>query len=324
VERDGHSDMISRCLPTTNSIVGLMETFEKEQDSNQLFKLPYRMLSKMVGGGFKRGMLSIIAGPPGNGKSYMAYKFLLWFMEQQYKTLYLPLENKHEESMRRIMASYVNSWGMVNADGQYAQQRKEAFTNSQEMVDMYHKVEGCVCQNPSRLMFNDKGEAYIPSIPFSEMLECLKVFCDRADIVIIDPITKLDCDLTGGKKHEQEEKFVKGLKAIAESTDTHIMMIGHTNKRSKYNGKEANLAIDDIAGSVAWNRFCQYIFLLDYHEEKTSEVTVGIGMKKEVQHKRSLLVSKCNEGSGKGQKLAYDFVSGPDMQELGWVRYDDN
>jgi hypothetical protein len=102
------------------------------------------------------------------------------------------------------------------------------------------------------------------------------------------------------------------------------MLVGHTRKRTKHNGKETALTIDDVAGSVAMSRFAQYLMLLDFHDRKQSTVESSFGVRKVVDHTRTLQIGKTNFGPGKGQKIAYDFSpKGPNMTELGWMTGED-
>jgi hypothetical protein len=64
--------------------------------------------------------------------------------------------------------------------------------------------------------------------------------------------------------------------------------------------------------------------LLDFHDRKQSSVESSFGVRKVVDHTRTLQIGKTNFGPGKGQKIAYDFSpQGPNMTELGWMTGED-
>jgi len=315
---DGIRDIYSRTQPSDNGIELLLAAFDKESEGGQVLTTPFKQLNKMIGGGLRKGMLSIIAGPAGNGKSYWAYRLLMHLVNDGVKAVYLPLENKHEDTLKRIIASLVNSWVMTEATPEKSEQRKNIF-NDRKMVDLFHKMEASIMQNPMRMLVDDNGEGYIPDTTYDDIIKLLKKRCSEIDFIIIDPVTKIDA-AQGSARHFQEEKFIKQLKAIAESYDCHIMSVSHTGKRQKHKGSEVKLAVDDLSGSVAWSRFCQYVLLLDHHDEVEDDIINHIGAKLNgVSHQKTLKIAKVNEGKGKGVRIAFDFDNGAKMEELGVI-----
>jgi len=316
--KDGHYDIISRTMPDDSGLQDLLLGLANELKGDQIYNTGFKTLDKLIGGGLRKRMLSIVAGPAGNGKSYFAYKVFLHMLENEIDVLYLPLENTHKDTLRRIISSYFNSWKMIDVSKDQAQARIDLFEKP-EFRSWAMKMQENVCRNPSRLMVDTEGKPFIPGIPFDEFTCLLHELAPRSDVIIIDPITKLDQSLNKGAKHVQEEQFVKDIKAIAESNECHIMMVSHTGKRQKHKGEEVKLAVDDLSGSVAWSRFCQYVLLLDYHGEETSKVINRVGAKTDTEHRRTLKIAKVNDGMGKGQHIAFDFKDGASMEELGLI-----
>jgi hypothetical protein len=316
-------EVINKTAPTDGAALALLEAFEKEASGTSTIRLPFRKLNGMIGGGLRKGYTSVVSGPPGNGKTYLAYATMLKLLEDGVRFKYIPLEYNATEHIRRMLGAYINSWGFIDTTPEKAQQRQDAVLNNPQILEKINDVEACICENPTKLELDASGRPTIPSIPYDVVKELIVHYAQEVDVLIIDPITAIDTDPRGGPEHEQQAKFIRNINAIAEYYDIHMMLIGHTKKRQKHNGKETNLTMDDVAGSVALSRFAQYLLLLDYHDETTTTVEAKAYLRKEVQHKRTMLVGKTNFGSGKGQRLAFDFVNGPLMEELGWIVTED-
>lgn len=317
-------NILSKAAPKTGTVVRLIEQFEHEKAGNGAIRLPFKILDRLIGGGLRRGFTSVLSGPPSNGKSFMVYRLILHFWNEGIKFKYIPLEYNSSEHMRRIIGTHVGSWNMIGTDSEYADARIKAFTENSELLSDYESIESNICENPCSVDFDDDGNPIIPDVPYSSIIDLCSYYSKTNDIIFIDPITAIDPEKNGGAEYIQQTKFIRNINAIAETTNTHFMLIGHTRKRTKHNGRETNLTVDDVAGSVALSRFCQYLFLLDYHDAKNSKIQKSIGVRENVDHSRTMLLGKCNFGRGKGHKIAFDFKGNtPVMHELGWIIQDD-
>ena len=107
-----HSELIKRVAPVEGAVVKVVQRFKAEKEGDTSISMPFRLLSRLVGGGLRRRFTSVVAGPPSNGKSYFAYNMMLHCMARGYKALYLPLEYEPEDHLRRILATHINSWTM--------------------------------------------------------------------------------------------------------------------------------------------------------------------------------------------------------------------
>jgi archaellum biogenesis ATPase FlaH len=295
-----------------------MADLMKEGQGVSSIATPFNTLNQMIGGGLRRQFTSVISGPPGNGKSYFVYKCLLEFRKAGHTVYYLPLEYDIKAQMRRIMATYLDDWSLLNDDKKNADVRMEKLINNPDMLDIYKCLESSILNNPTLSEKDANGNIHIPNVYYEDVMEIVTYYSSVADIIIIDPITGIECNPRNGPEHQQQQKFIRSLNALKDNC--HYMLVGHTRKRSKHNGKETALTIDDVAGSVAMSRFAQYLMLLDFHDRKQSSVESSFGIRKAVDHTRTLQIGKTNFGPGKGQKIAYDFSSkGPSMTELGWM-----
>lgn len=317
--RENGSNVVGRTTPKKGNLISLLEKFEQEAKGVGTIRTPFQWLNLKIGGGLRKGFTSVLSGPPGNGKSYFVYRMMFHFMMHNVRAVYMPLEYNAAEHLRRITATMVGSWSLVDDDAKKAQQRIDAFMKYPQMIRDFERMEMMVCENPAKVVLDAYGEPVIPEAPYSDILEMVKHHSKTADIVIIDPITAIDQDKIKTPEFEQQTKFIRAVNAIADHSNVHIMLVGHTRKRQKHNGKESALTMDDMAGSVALSRFSQYMFLMDYHEKKKSIVTITDQVIEEAEHARTLMIAKTNFGYGKGHKIAFDFSDGPIMEELGWL-----
>ena len=316
------SYLLGKTKPTAGKISDLLAQFEKERAGNGSIALPFRNLNNMIGGGLRRGFSSVIAGPPGNGKSYFTYRLILWFLDHGVTVKYLPLEYDAVDHIRRTMAVHLNSWGLVQDGEDLAKDREEAFTTHSEMLVKFDEIEACICNNPGEVEIDQHGKPFAPDVPYSEMIEIMAHYAGQNDVFIIDPITAIDEDPRCGPDHKQQENFVRQAKASAKGTGCHIILVSHTRRRQRHNGKHMPLTMDDIAGTVAIPRFVQNLFLLDFHDKKLSTVQRSRAMCEDIEHSRTMYIGKATYGSGTGQRIAFDFDGGPQMREYGWMNDD--
>lgn len=314
------NDIIDRVAPNKGVVVGIMDDLEEEKKGRKSVSMPFRLTSQAVGGGLKKGFTSILAGPPGNGKSYYVYKLLLWCIDRGIKAYYLPLEYEAKDHIRRIVAVEKKSWGLVDDGQSTAEERIEMFISDVATLKKIEEIEKCVLQNPAKVSIDGQGNPIIPDVPYSDILEVYKYYAPDAELFIIDPITAIDTDEGAGHEIKQQERFIKNVGAVSKHTDCHAMLVSHTRKRQKHNGKETKLTMDDVAGAAAISRFAQYLFLLDFHKKTESWVKQHANGGLNVEHTRTMIIGKTNFGCGKGQKYAYDFSpGGPNMKELGLI-----
>ena len=313
--------IIDKTKPKSGNAVKLMETFQREGEGDEGIKLPFPILNKLIGNGLRKGNSSIIAGPGGNGKSYWVYQVLLSLLGSSTAFKYIPLEYDATEHLRRIMAVRFKTWGMVENSKENAEARIGVLMNHPEERKYLERIEANICENPCAMEVVD-GVPHISDVSYALIIELIIHLAKDNDFIVIDPITAIDHDPRAGNEWNQQKGFVKSVAAIAKHYNTHIMMVSHTGKRQKVKGLEAKLTMDDVAGSAAFSRFTQYMMLMDFHEKRVSTIKKGGGIKKEVEHERTMLIGKATHGPGKGQRLAFDFTDGPIMEELGWMTND--
>ena len=314
---------MSRTAPTPGRVVQFLEEVEAEKAGHSSIPTPYRQLNHLIGGGLRRGYSSVLAGPPGNGKSYLAYRLMIFAIEHGFTCAYIPLEYRALDHIRRCMGVVLGSWGMIADTPDKAEARMDVITKNPDMLQKWEQIEACVLENPGDVIVGADGVPYVPNVPYRDVQDLVHHYCMERDLVIVDPITAIDHEQGRGAAYEQQEAFIKRVKAITGHSKSHCLLVGHTRRRTAQNGKYGPLGNDDVAGSLALSRFAQYMLLLDYHDTRESWAEKGPAMGQSVEHSRTLFIGKSTFGGGTGQKLAFDFGTGPSMDELGWVKKND-
>jgi len=301
---------------------GLLDELDKP---GRLVKTQYKILDKRIGNGFLKGKSSLVFGPPGNAKSMFALNLLVDNIKNRmtgndsYKMLYIPFEYRRIDHAFRGIGIFLNSWKAISSDDEDRRLLKEILAG--EDLDRFtEEIQSDMLENPSLGNVGSDGSLMIPRLTFDTVISIISQEAENRDLIILDPITAIDPDKDSRARWEEEKQFVRACGVLADYHDCHIMLLSHSGKRGKHNGKVVDLAMDDSAGSVGYSRFTQYIMILDLHEEIESNVYAGMGQYKQVNHTRTLKIVKTNFGPGSGSKLAIDFVDGPQMEMFGAIQ----
>ena len=85
--------------------------------------------------------------------------------------------------------------------------------------------------------------------------------------------------------------------------------------------------MDSIQGAAAFQRFAQYVYLLDFHHDPIEstvvnpEANLSMSRETDVMHKRTLYIGKTRYAKGAGLSVACDFSrSGPQIEVHGIIR----
>lgn len=287
------------------------------------------MLDDNIGGGLRKGNCSVVFGPPGNAKSFFAMNLLHEYQRDRsdVNCLYMPLEYSKIDHVRRALAVYIGSWGVVDEDAVKKQDILNFLQTEKNSRDWVNKLDGHIHENPTRGKLLDNGDIEIPIADFQKMIATIAEESKVRDLIILDPLTAIDPNEASRKNEwEQQKMFIRQCGTLAIENDCHMMFLSHSKKRGKHKGVETKLTMDDLAGAAALSQFVQYLFTIDYHDEINSLVYVGSGMKERFTHSRTLAIMKTNFGKGKGVKMAMDFVEdkGPKMAVYGAILPDDD
>lgn len=294
------------------------------QTKSEILRTPFRELDRLIGGGLRPGFVSVLFGPPSNAKSYLALNMLTGMQREGIKVSYLPLEYDRMEHARRCLAIWIGSWGAMSENEEDKAMVLEFLRLNEDVDKFFENVSACIEENRARIQIGEDGRPTIATIDYDIAAEMVSDLCMKSKLVIVDPITAIEASESKRQNEwTQQTRFIKECKALAAHHKCHIMLLSHSGKRQKHKGQEAALSMDDLSGSAALTRFCQYLFILDYHDERTSSVRRSHGTIEQIAHRRTMIVGKCNFGSGKGAKLALDFTHGPRMDVFGTIKNDD-
>ena len=304
------------------------DLLEELAKPDRLIKTQYEILNKRLGNGFLKGKSSLLFGPPGNAKSMFAINILVENIKNRMvgkhsqKIKYIPLEYRRTEHAMRGVGIFLNTWKAISKEPEDVQMLREILSTSEELGNFAKNLQGDMLENPSLGSVGSDGSLDMPRVDFDYMVDMVNREAAENDMLIIDPLTAIDQNKNSrDPRYEQERQFVRACNVLADHHDCHIMHLSHSGKRGKHNGKVVGLTMDDNAGAAAFSRFTQYIMILDLHDEKESNVYVGLGQYKTVTHSRTIKIVKTNFGPGSGSKLAIDFTPvGPQMEMFGSIQ----
>lgn len=270
-------------------------------------------VSDAMGGSWRQGELTILAGPPGNGKSYLSLSACLHAHSNGSEWLYLPAEDRHTVWLRKMSAIAMCDWSMLHQGQASGVDRMRKIMEYKSLLDILSKR---ICENPRKPVEGMNG-SHVPDMPHDVVVEWVRSVCDKADLIVIDPITMIDFAKRGTPEWEGQQKFIKDLVAVVGEFRSHVILVCHLSKSGQ---QRRQLEMDNVQGSAAFTRFAHNVLLLDAHDPKDSEVFSFNNTRKTVTHKRTLYLSKMRNGPGVGKRIAMDFMpEGPVLMEYGVI-----
>lgn len=267
-------------------------------------KIGWKDTHRLLGEVWRRGQASVIAGPPGNGKSYWVMACCMFAEAAGFSWRYQPLEDSQTDWVRRMAAIVCNDWGILDHN-----QAKDSITKIVTEGNLLRQLSKSVCENPRKPIKNILGKPTIPDIPYGQVTDWLYEAGKEFDLLVVDPISIIDYDGEDHTDWEGQKKFVKDVAAIVTDVKAHIILVSHTTKKSSRNQP---LHMDMVEGSQAFSKYIHNVLLLDKHDLKTSDV-YGIAGIHTVDHRRTLMIEKTRSASGTGAQIAFDFDRGGPM-----------
>lgn len=194
-------------------------------------------LDKTLYGGLPFGMVCIIAGKRGDGKSTLASQIMANAVEQNYSTFAYSgeLPNYLYKSWfdfqiagRNHITENQTSYGSVN---------RFITTKNQELINAWYEDKAYIYDN--RIIDSDEKEDLLKTLESSIMQYGIKV------ALIDNLMTAMYIDeLQGSDKYDQQGRFVRELTKIAIRYDVLILLVAHRRKNNFTS--DAN---DEISGS---------------------------------------------------------------------------
>lgn len=213
-----------------------------EVKSENIYNLPklktgIKQIDRTLYGGLPFGMVCIVAGKRGDGKSTFASQLMGQSIEQGYSTLAYSGELPNylykawfdfQLAGRKRIVENVNDFGELN----------RFITNSnQELIDAWYHERAFIYDN--RIVDNDEKEDLLKTIEQAIQRYGIKV------VLIDNLMTAMYLDENrGSDKYDQQGEFVRKLTRIALRYDCLIILVAH--KRKNNFSADAN---DEISGS---------------------------------------------------------------------------
>jgi hypothetical protein len=129
-------------------------------------------------------------------------------------------------------------------------------------------------------------------------------------IICIDPVTAA---VRTGQPWVSDLEFLRSIKKTATEYGCSILLVTHPQRGVTEPSRE------NLAGSAAYERFCETIITVANHEPKESLIRTDVGTG-ELEHNRTVRIEKARNGRGTGCRLAYKFD--PEtltMREVGLI-----
>lgn len=298
---------VNRVLPLAN--VENVNIYELPK-----LKTGIKELDRTLYGGLPFGMVCIIAGKRGDGKSTFGSQIVAYALEQGYKTfsysgelpnyLYKSWFDFQVAGRHHIIENHTD-FGTVN---------RFITRPNQELINAWYMEQAYIYDN--RIIENDEHEDLLKSIEKAIQQYGIKV------ILIDNLMTAMYIDeQKGSDKYDQQGQFVRNLTKLAIKYDCLILLVAHQRKNSFTT--DAN---DEISGSGDITNLAG--ITLSYNRGTKDEIEKGIIC----EQQRKLIIAK-NRLFGKinlrGIVLDYDerskriYGRKDDLDyQFGWDTYD--
>lgn len=213
-----------------------------EVESVNIYELPklktgISRLDRILYGGLPFGMVCIIAGKRGDGKSTFASQIMANAVEQDYPTFAYSgeLPNYLYKSWFDFQIAGRNH--ITENQTQYGTVNRFITNKNQELINAWYRGKAYIYDN--RIIDNDEKEDLLKTLENSIMQYGIKV------ALIDNLMTAMYIDeLQGSDKYDQQGRFVRELTKIAIRYDVLILLVAHRRKNNFTS--DAN---DEISGS---------------------------------------------------------------------------
>lgn len=275
--------------------------------------LPWPKLSK-GSNALKPGTMTILAGPMKTGKSYFTMQIMRFVHSMGYKWAYLPLEDNAVEWGWRMLAILAGDYRVTESDQIGAELRAQALVKYEDELYQYLSR---VTENPRAGVKNSLGETIIPEVTHHRVLNWIARASKSSRVIVVDPISQIE--FNGASPWKQESEFVRNALGIIADTDSSLILVSHTRKRT---GADATLDLnaEDVSGSAMYTRLAHTTILLDACELKEAEVIVSGAAKEVVSYDRVVTIAAARNGGASRSRIAYmQDRNKPNFEEYGFI-----
>jgi len=163
-----------------------------------------------LSGGLKAGELLILGGTTGTGKSLLALNILVNLAKRGIEVDYYDLENSAVISHQRLVSIWTGK-------------PKEAFTEKRE------EAAKAMCDYTEYINYFDHEFLKTKEKPlFNRVLEFMAV--SKARVMLVDPLQSLEEEIDGGRILNEQGKYTRYLKELAQRKQKTVIVCHHMRK----------------------------------------------------------------------------------------------
>lgn len=305
--------------PAAEGLAGLSRRLDEEIDGFlSAIALPWRSATIGLGGGLAPGQMTVLAGPPGVSKSYMALNILLAAEQAGVRWRLLPLEDDATTWTMKSLAVAEADWRLVaQMPGDDEDTRRDLGRLKLDGVGRHarlaaHLLHERIAENPRVPLTTPLGTV-VPDVPWASVID----FVERegeagTGLVVIDPISMIN--FGNGNEFRGQEAFYSRLVGAAASSRVHVLLVAHTVKQARHLGVAETL--EGIQGSAMLTRLAHNVLVLSRHETRDSVLVDGAT----ARHRLTLSLPKCRNGFS-CTRYAFDLeAKGPVFREWGNIQ----
>jgi KaiC/GvpD/RAD55 family RecA-like ATPase len=237
------------------------------------------------------GTLTVLAGDPGDGKSFLALQWCLDLHRAGVPVAVYELEEDRAFWLTRAMAMLAGEGELTRADWVkgHAAEARAAYQRHKAELDRFA---------PRLEVAGDR------QVTHAELAAWVKARAAAGcRVIVVDPTTAL---AAGAQPWIEDLRLVTELKTIARQSGCSIVLVTHP--RIRRGGKGGPPALDDIAGGAAFPRFAQTVLWVRRHQYgRDCRWSSPLGGDSYGRVNRSIRVSKARNGPGGGVEVAAEF-----------------
>lgn len=285
----------------------------QESGETVTIPLPWTRLSSGCDG-LRPGTLTVIAGPLKTGKSFFVMNIIKSVQDMGLSWSYLPLEDDRKSWLWRMLAILDGNYAMTKFDQEGAGNRAATLLKYQPEIARYMAN---VTQNPRVGVRNSFGETVIPPVTGDNVLSWVGRAAKKSRVIVVDPLSQIE--FPGNKPYEQEAAFIRKALGIIQDTNSSMILVAHTIKRSGANAA-IDLSAEDVQGSAMMTRLAHTTLLIDRCELQTRPIARIGGTVTDEEINRVVTIAASRNGGCSGSKLGFlQGLERPSFTELGFL-----
>ena len=245
------------------------------------------------------GTVTLLAGSGGATKSFMVLQAFVYWLSLGLRVALFECEQDRTFHLTRALAQECECAGLTDPNWV-----KDNAAFADEIADKHSTF----LDNVGRIL-HARADA---EVTLRDLAQWVGDQGKRGSRIIgVDPVTAA---ARLGDPWVADAKLLQSVKRTATDYGVSILLVTHPVKSVTYPD------MTQLAGSAAYQRFCQTILWLEMHDPKMSEIKTSCGTT-EVEHNRTLYILKARNGKGGGFKLAFQFEpENLKLSELGAIR----